>query len=72
MEPVEETLQLNDSASKWSEADLYLLGVEYRYRDVDDIYIPDAGMPQELRESKSLPLFPVGLIASHRNLCLKG
>lgn len=55
-DPAEDILKLNVSPSKWRKADLDLLGVEYHYRGVDDIYIPDASMPQELRESKSLPL----------------
>jgi hypothetical protein len=45
--------KVNQSASKWTKADLDLLGVDYQYRVFDDIQIgmEDADMPPELLES---------------------
>jgi len=46
--------KLNRSASKWTKADLHLLGVNYQYRVFDDIQIgiDEADMPVELSKSK--------------------
>lgn len=43
--------KLNKSASKWTKADLGLLGVDYRYDCFDDIHIgiKDTDMPPEVR-----------------------
>ena len=48
--------KFNRSASKWTKADLYLLGVQYQYRVFDDIQfgIEDADMPPELLEGDNL------------------
>ena len=48
--------KVNRSASKWTKADLRLLGVDYQYREFDDIQIgiEDADMPPELVESNYL------------------
>ena len=45
--------RVNRSASKWTKADLHLLGVDYHYRVFDDIQfgIEDADMPPELLQS---------------------
>jgi len=45
--------KVNRSASKWTKADLHLLGVDYQYRVFDDIQfgIEDADMPPKLLES---------------------
>ena len=45
--------KVNRSASKWTKADLCLLGVDYQYREFDDIRIgiEDADMPPELVQS---------------------
>ena len=42
--------RLNKSASKWTKADLLLLGVDYQFRRFDDIPIGDdtLEMPPEL------------------------
>ena len=47
--------KVNRSASKWTMADLNLLGVDYQYRHFDDIQIgiEDADMPLELLEGDS-------------------
>ena len=62
--------KFNRSASKWTKADLRLLGVDYQYRVFDDIQIgiEDGDMPQELLQSKSIH---IGLNFSHRNICSK-
>jgi len=62
--------KVNRSASKWTEADLGCLGVDYQYRAFDDIQIgtEDADMPPELLQSKSIH---GGLICSHRKICSK-
>lgn len=48
--------KVNWSASKWTKADLDLLGVDYQYREFDDIQIDiaDTEMPVELLESNIL------------------
>ena len=46
--------KVNRSASRWTKADLGLLGVDYRYRDFDDIHINDADMPPKLLESNDV------------------
>lgn len=48
-------LKVNRSASKWTNADLRLLGVDYQYCCFDDIQfgIEDADMPTELLESNN-------------------
>ena len=48
--------KLNRSASKWTKADLILLGVDYRHLIFDDIQIgvEDADMPPEFLESNYL------------------
>jgi hypothetical protein len=45
--------KVNRSSSKWTKADLRLLGVDYQYRVFDDIQfgIEDADLPTELLES---------------------
>ena len=60
-----EILKLNRSASKWTKADLRLLGVDYQYDCVDDIHlgIEDADMPAELLQRHNL--FMARLICSH-------
>jgi hypothetical protein len=52
-------LKLNRSASKWTKADLHLLGVDYQYDAFDDIQfgIKDADMPSELVQSTYLRCF---------------
>ena len=47
--------KFNQSASKWTKADLRLLGVDYQYRVFDDIQfgIQDADMPPELLDSNN-------------------
>ena len=45
--------KLNRSASKWTKADLDLLGVEYRHDATVDIHIDDTKMPRELVDRKS-------------------
>ena len=59
--------KFNRSASKWTKADLHLLGVDYQFRVFDDIQIEieDGDMPPELLQGKSIH---GGLICSHRNL----
>ena len=54
--------KFNRSASKWTKADLFLLGVDYQYRCFDDIHIgiKDADVPPELLASNNLST--VGLI----------
>ena len=48
--------KVNRSASRWTKTDLGLLGVDYQYREFDDIQIgiEDTDMPVELLESKNL------------------
>jgi hypothetical protein len=48
--------RFNRSASKWTKADLLLLGVDYQYRVFDDIQfgIEDADMPTELLDGNNL------------------
>ena len=45
--------KVNRSASKWTKADLHLLGVDYQHRVFDDIQIgiDDGDMPAELLKS---------------------
>jgi len=63
--------KVNRSASKWTKADLRLLGVDYQDRVFDDIRfgIEDADMPPELL--KSMYSFEVVdlLNYSHRKVC---
>jgi len=49
-------LKVNRSASKWTKADLRLLGVDYHYRVFDDIQfaIENNDLPTELLESMYL------------------
>ena len=49
-------LKVNRSTSKWTKADLHLLGVDYQYRVLDDIQfgIEDTDMPPELLDSNNL------------------
>jgi hypothetical protein len=48
-------LKVNRSASKWTKADLRLLGVDYQYRAFDDIRIgtEDGDMPPGLLQSNN-------------------
>src|SRR5579859_4136929 len=48
-------LKVNRSASKWTKADLRLLGVDYQYRCFDDIRIgtEDGHMPPKLLQSNN-------------------
>ena len=48
--------KVNRSASKWTKADLGLLGVDYQYRVFDDIQfgIDNADLPTELLQSMYL------------------
>ena len=49
-------LKVHRSASKWTKADLSLLGVDYQYRAFDDIRIgsEDGDMPLELLDGNNL------------------
>jgi len=49
-------LKVNRSTSKWTKADLHLLGVDYQYHVFDDtqIGIDDADTPAELLKSNNL------------------
>jgi hypothetical protein len=51
-----DVLKVNRSASKWTKADLRVLGVDYQYLEFDDIHIgiEDADMPSELLESNNV------------------
>ena len=60
--------KLNKSASKWTKADLGLLGVDYQYRCFDDIHIGVTDMPVELLQGKNV-LVTERLISSHRKIC---
>lgn len=54
-DPLADIPKINKSASKWTKADLDLLGVDYQYHDFDDIQIgKDDDMPSELLESNYL------------------
>ena len=44
--------KLNQSASRWRKADLDFLGVDYDYENIEDIHIPNVGMPTELAAGK--------------------
>lgn len=48
-------LKVHRSASKWTKADLRLLGVDYQHRAFDDIRIgtEDGDMPPELLQSNN-------------------
>jgi len=48
--------KINHSASKWTKADLGLLGVDYQHRIFDDIQVgvEDADMPPEFLASNYL------------------
>ena len=63
--------KVNRSASKWTKADLALLGVDYHYQKFDDIQIgvQDTDMPPDLLERNN-PFIEV-LISSHRRICSK-
>ena len=61
--------KFNKSASKWTKADLGLLGVDYQYRVFHDIQIgiEDADMPPELLQGDN-PFMINGLTSSHRKI----
>ena len=65
--------KVNKSASKWTKADLGLLGVDYHYRCFDDIQIgiKDADMPRDLIQGKKNVLMRDELISSRRKICSK-
>jgi len=55
-DPPPDIPKLNRSSSKWTKADLLLLGVDYQYRAFDDIHfgVEDDDMPPELLTGNNL------------------
>ena len=58
--------KFNNSASRWTKADLDLLGVDYQCDVFDDITIGIHDMPEELLQGHTLL---TKLTSSHRELC---